>query len=247
MLSGNQSISHYTRSNITLWMVMAFQAGMLNVGGFLGFQRFVSHITGFASYFGRDMAMFHYGHALGMLAVPGFFLLGAMISGWLVDIRLAQGQKPKYYIAFGVIFALILANLIGGVFGWYGGFGESFELGRNYFPLALLCLACGIQNGTITSVSRSVVRTTHLTGITTDLGIGIARVMNRQKLPKPMHDEVRANLMRAGIIVFFGLGSVVGGFAFQAYEYGGFILPAVTSGNLFMITYYYQVVRQRPS
>jgi uncharacterized membrane protein YoaK (UPF0700 family) len=105
----------------------------------------------------------------------------------------------------------------------------------------LLCLTCGIQNGTITTVSKSVVRTTHLTGITTDLGIGIMRYLNREKIKAPIADEVRAILMRIGIIVFFGLGSVVGGLAFHRFEYNGFILPAVTSGLLFSSMFYYQV------
>jgi len=223
---------------------MAFQAGLLNMGGFIAFQRFVSHITGFASFFGRDIGTGNYGHALGMLAVPVLFLIGSMISGQLVDIRLKKGLKPFYYIAFGAIFILVLATLVGGIVGMYGQFGESFERGRNYFPLALLCLACGIQNATITSVSRSVVRTTHLTGLTTDLGIGIIRVLNGRRSEAPGQDEVHANLMRAGLILSFGLGSVAGGYAFTLYEYGGFLLPAFTSGNIFMITYYYQVFRR---
>ena len=91
----------------------------------------------------------------------------------------------------------------------------------------------------ITTVSKAMIRTTHLTGITTDLGIGIVRVLNRKKLNYPMHDEFRSNLVRIGIIFFFGLGSAVGGFAFSHWGYKGFILPLVITGVLFASTLFF--------
>lgn len=244
MLYGNESISHYTPSNIAVWMLMAFQAGLLNMGGFLACHRFVSHVTGFATFFGHEVSKSKFAPALGMLAVPLFFLFGAMISGHLVDIRLKLHKKPRYYFAFGIIFFLILSVCVGGFAGQFGPFGESLDRPRDFVLLALLCLVCGIQNGTITSVSRSVVRTTHLTGITTDLGLGIVRFLNRGKLQAPIDDEVRANLMRAGIIFFFGFGSVIGAITFTRFGYGGFTLPALTSGLLFWAMFYFQVLKK---
>lgn len=243
MLYGNESISHYTRSNVAVWMTMSFQAGLLNIGGFIACHRFVSHITGFPTFFGYEMAKANYDQALGMLLVPAFFLLGAMISGQLVDIRLKLYKKPKYYISFGVIFFLNFAVLTGGTLGIFGGFSETTSLTHDYILLGLLCLACGIQNGTITSVSKSVVRTTHLTGLTTDLGIGIVRVLNKRKLQEKLGDEARANLMRIGIIFSFGCGSVVGAYAFFNFEYFGFLLPTLTSGILFVLALYLQVAK----
>src|SRR5687768_10815650 len=103
MLYGNESIAHYSRSNILVWMLMAFQAGILNAGGFLACHRFVSHVTGFATHFGVEFTRDSFRHATGMLAVPAFFLGGAMISGQMVDIPLRSKKKPRYYIPFGMI------------------------------------------------------------------------------------------------------------------------------------------------
>jgi len=206
--------------------------------------RFVSHVTGFATFFGNEASESRFGPALGMLAVPLFFLLGATLSGQLVDVRLKLHKRPKYYLSFGLIFFLVLTVYIGGVLGTFGVFGEPIHETRDYVLLALLCLTCGVQNGTITTVSKSVVRTTHLTGITTDLGIGIARFLNRERLHGPIDDEVRANLMRMGIIFFFGFGSVVGGIVFRKFQYGGFLVPALTSGTLFWAMLYFQVIRK---
>jgi len=238
MLYGNESISTYTRSNIFIWMALAFQGGVLNIGGFLACGRFVSHVTGFATYFGVEATKKDFLSALGMLVVPIFFLIGAILSGVLVDIRLKLHKRPKYYVVFGILFLLLLFIVISGFNGLFGDFGGPLRL-ADYFLLALLCLICGMQNGMITTVSRSVVRTTHLTGITTDLGIGIVRVLNQKKFADQMTDEVRANLVRVGIIFFFGFGSVVGGFSFIHAGYQGFLLPLMITGFLFAATLYF--------
>jgi uncharacterized membrane protein YoaK (UPF0700 family) len=224
-------------------MAMAFQAGVLNVGGFMACHRFVSHLTGFATFFGVEISHHGFTQAIGILIVPLFFICGAMISGRLVDIRLKQGQKPKYYFIFGFMLILILISVIGGFNGVFGTFGEPSVHFHDYVLLALLCLVCGMQNGTITSVSKSVVRTTHLTRIATDLGIGIFRVLYQNRLSGPIDEEIKANLMRVGIISFFILGSVVGALVFSVNGYQGFLVPAFITGTLFLITFYFQVGR----
>lgn len=225
---------------------MAFQAGVLNIGGFMACHRFVSHVTGFATFFGYELTQHELPRPLGMLVVPLFFLLGVMISGQLVDLRLKLHKKPKYYIAFGLIFGLTLIAAVGALTGNFGEFGEALENTRDYVLLMLLCLICGIQNGTITTVSRSVIRTTHLTGITTDLGLGIVRIFNQDKLSGDMSNERKAILMRIGIIFFFGFGSIVGGAVFNRFGHGGFLIPVLTSGVLFLTMFYFQVWRTHP-
>ncbi len=241
MLYGNESISQYTRGNITIWMVMAFQAGIINIGGFMAVHRFVSHVTGFATFFGYEINQVDSKHAFGMLIVPLFFLLGCMVSAQLVDIRLKLHKRPKYYITFGFIFFLLCTVFGMGITGYFGEFGEPLLYSRDYTLLILLCFVCGIQNGTITTVSKSVIRTTHLTGVTTDLGIGIIRLLNRHSLKEGVSTELRPNLMRVGIILFFIIGSVFGGYVFNRLGYGGFFVPVLTSGLLFFSMLYFQV------
>jgi uncharacterized membrane protein YoaK (UPF0700 family) len=226
---------------------MAFQAGVLNIGGFMACHRFVSHVTGFATFFGYEINQSDNSHAFGMLLVPLFFLFGAMISGFLVDIRLKLHKKPKYYISFGFIFLLLLFVYVGGVSGYFGVFGEPLNNRHDYLLLIILCFTCGIQNGSITSVSKFVVRTTHLTGITTDLGIGLARLLSSKKLNEPMENEKKATFMRIGVIFFFGLGSVIGGYIFSKLAYVGFIIPVLTSGFLCALMLYFQFLKPRIS
>lgn len=227
-------------------MSMAFQAGVINIGAFMACHRFVSHVTGFATFFGYEINQPESTNAFGMLVVPLFFLLGCMISGQLVDVRLKLHKRPKYYITFGLVFLLNSIVLFLGATGRFGHFGEPLALLRDYELLVLLCLICGIQNGTITTVSKSVIRTTHLTGVTTDLGLGLVRFLNRHKLKGEIGNEVHANLMRAGIIFFFFFGSVFGGFVFKKWQYLGFAVPVITSGVLFATMLYFQIFK-RPS
>lgn len=245
MLYGNESISHYSPGNVFIWMTMAFQAGLLNIGGFLAGHKIVSHVTGFATLYGHEISKGS-GEASGMLIVPIFFLIGSMISGYFVDIRLKLKKKPRYYITFGMMFFLCCLIWGLGILGYFGLFSESYEGISSHLLLLLLCLTCGIQNGTISTVSRSVVRTTHLTGITTDLGLGLVRILNRKKIADTINpDEGRANLMRIGIISFFVLGSITGGFLFGELGFHGFILPVLISGSLFWAMIYFQVIKPR--
>jgi uncharacterized membrane protein YoaK (UPF0700 family) len=108
----------------------------------------------------------------------------------------------------------------------FGGFGEIFRLKHAFILLALLCLASGLQNAAITSSSLRSVRTTHLTGITTDLGLGLARLFIFSLDKKKYKNEVRSNQLRSGSIVSFVFGSAVGAYVFLKLGYHGFYLPA---------------------
>ncbi|MGE4132151.1 MAG: YoaK family protein [Bdellovibrionales bacterium] len=243
MIFGNESISTYSKSNMTIWMALAFQGGLLNIGAFMACGNFVSHVTGFATLFGLEMESGNSVHALSLLIVPLFFLLGSMLSGVLVDLRLKLKQRPNYYLVFGVLFFLTLAVAIGGFNNAFADFGEPLTRWPAFVFVSLLCFTCGVQNGTVTLVSKAVVRTTHLTGVTTDLGIGLVRVLNRHRIQN-LGDEGLANWMRLGIIIFFVLGSFVGAVIFSQWKYRGFLLPCTVSGVLFALTLYFQVFRK---
>lgn len=233
-------MSEVSRLNILIWALLAFQAGVLNIGGFLACHRFVSHVTGFATFFGYEVSEGRFNQATVIILVPLLFLVGSMVSGELVDVRIRKRLQPLYHFSFGIIWMLILFVLIGGLSGFFGSFGSPAEDWHDYLLLGVLCLVCGIQNGTVTTVSRSIVRTTHLTGITTDLGIGIMRLLHGIGTESRRSEEIMANYMRIAIILGFILGSGLGGLLFDATAFWGFLLPAVTSGGIFILTFVYR-------
>jgi uncharacterized membrane protein YoaK (UPF0700 family) len=212
-------------SVIFLWFLLSFLAGDVNAGGLLACGRFVSHMTGFYTLFGEKAAHWTWDQALGLLSIPFYFLFGAMISAYFVERPVHHGKRPRYVIVMALAFlCLFLAAVLGG-FGWFGEFGET-HLRSTYFLLALLCMASGLQNAAVSSSSGHTVRVSHMTGNTTDLGIGIVRVWSLRGHSHRRDDEVRAAWLRAGIIGAFAFGSAIGAVLFIRYRYLGFLLPA---------------------
>lgn len=225
MFASNQS-GEYARAITVKWLLLAFAGGCINAGGFLSCQRFVSHVTGFATLFGVDLAKGQFREALGLLSVPGFFLLGAMVSAFFIDMRAARGLRPYYGAVLGTI-ALILVSVTAlGVLNTFGVFGAAFLMRTDYSLVVLLCLASGLQNAAISHGSGMMVRTTHLTGITTDLGTGLVKLALGHLPAQLKRREAYLCLLRAGLIVSFGLGGAIGASLFLDFQYLGFLLPA---------------------
>jgi uncharacterized membrane protein YoaK (UPF0700 family) len=243
MIFGSESISAFSKSNLAIWMLLAFQAGLINIGGFMAAQTFVSHVTGLATMSALDLESNRLSHATGLLIVLFSFLLGAMGSGGLIDLKLRQNKKPQYFVVFGVLFALCLVTAVCGFNQVFGEFGRTVTDIRGYFLVILLSFTCGLQNGIITLVSKSIVRTTHLTGLVTDLGIGLVRSFNRSKTG-PNDSEWTANYMRVGIIISFFAGSIAGVPLFRTFHFSGFVVPCLISGGLFAMSLYFQVLRR---
>lgn len=237
MFSGSNTIDHYTPINMSIWFSMAFQAGAINVGGFLACHKTVTHVTGFATYFGAELSQGNLVKAIGFLSVPAFFLLGTMLSAFFIDRRISLGQQPRYYLMFALLSVLMFFVTIAGILGYFGNFGETTSLLKGYLILAILCLSSGVQNACITSASGSVVRTTHLTGLTTDLGIGLMRLFSGNRSKKLQTAEAKANFMRIGIISFFILGSTLAAFCFYHFGFFGFLAPGLISLSLTYMAY----------
>lgn len=229
MLGHGFSLSHFSRLNFSLWCTLAFQGGMINAGGFLAASRFVSHVTGFATHFGTDLIEGNFESAFGMLTVPVFFLIGSMISALFIDRRTTRRKRPQYT---QVIFLVGLIMITVAVMGWmnqFGTFGTAHDIRDHFNLLALLCLACGMQNAAVSTASGAIIRTTHLTGLTTDLGIGVIRSLSKH-MPEEAHNmEVRKMTIRIGLIGSFTLGSAAGAFVFLRYQYLGFLAPGFIS------------------
>lgn len=236
MFSGPNSINQFNPRNIAIWFSMAFQGGAINAGGFLACHRFVTHTTGFATYFGTEFALGHIQAAIGFLTVPIFFLIGAMTSGFFVERNISLGKSPRYEWMFGFIVVTMVYIALAGSYGSFGPFGDAQSLIHDYVLLALLCLCSGIQNATITSASGAVVRTTHLTGITTDLAIGLVRVLTTGRSQTVRDHEKRINWVRFGLIMSFAAGSTVSALAYYRFEYWGFLGPALISLLLMALT-----------
>ncbi len=214
---------------------MAFQAGSINTGAYIGCHRFVSHVTGFATLVGTEFAKSNFSAALSMAIVPIFFLIGTMISAYFVDRRVAHKKRPHYTLLIIATALLMYLAAIGGLMDLFGPFSTPLDTAPNFSLLSILCLTCGIQNASITSASGAVVRTTHLTGLTTDLGIGLMRIYSKGQNEIILKQERRGTVMRLGIIGFFIFGSIVSAALFFSSGYIGYFLPAGISTFLLLL------------
>lgn len=222
--------------NIRVWFLMAFQAGVINAGGFLACKRFVTHTTGMATHFAYELANLHFPEAVSMLTVPLFFLVGAMITSYFVDLPHHRQQEPNFRMPALLIVVCLLFAMCLGEIGAFGIYGENSGP-RDYAFMALLCLASGLQNAMITNANGVVVRTTHLTGITTDLAASFVRLLFPHDRKAATTDRDRlASFARLGIILSFILGSAASAFLFLKAEYLGFMLPVFTS--IYLLIYF---------
>lgn len=208
------------------WFVLSFLAGTVNAGGYLACHRFVSHVTGFATLAGVSLENRDWLDAVAALAIPLYFLLGAMLSAYLTEKKLAVKVHGERYAPVMWIVALLMGFVaLGGDHGFFGAFGAVPNVKHNFILLACLCGACGLQNAAITSASGATIRTTHLTGLTTDLGLGLIRAEIHHMSEKHQNDERLANALRFGTIFFFVCGSVCAAFIFARWRFRGFYLP----------------------
>jgi len=109
------------------------------------------------------------------------------------------------------------------VFGVAGAYLNKLHEFLDPVTVLLLCFIMGLQNAIITKVSSAVIRTTHVTGLSTDLGIELGKLI----YINPNHDHelaVRANRDKLALhllLVFcFFTGGVSGaiGFKFIGYK-----------------------------
>lgn len=217
------------------WFMMAFLAGNVNAGGFMACERFVTHVTGFATLFGVQVANGRWLGAIGLLSVPAYFLVGCMIAAYFIDASILKGRQPRFGLVMLIVATILAVAAFAGHYGKFGAFGTGFVLERDYFLLVLLCAASGVQNAAITTASRGLMRCTHMTGLTTDLGIGLVRALCSGGHRQLRQRELYRNWFRLGAIVAFVVGSVVGAMSFVTIDYLGFLLPAVIAiycGNL---------------
>ena len=211
-----------TTTNLHLGVLLALNAGALNAGGFLAVDQYTSHMTGAVSTLADQLVLGNMSLAVIALASWLAFATGAGVTAILVN----YGYRRDY----GNVFALplLLEAVLILVFGLVGAYLEKHELAHVSGAVVLLCLTMGLQNALITKASRAEIRTTHVTGLTTDLGIELGKLFywNRTS-PNGQHPAVLANReklrVHATLIAAFFIGGLLGAIGFKQMGFGASI------------------------
>lgn len=192
--------------------LLAANAGMVNAVGLQSVvNQAVTHVTGSTTLF--TLAVAHHDFAemsrLGMILLS--FVAGAALSGFIV-----QNEALKLGRRYGV--ALLTECLL--------LMTAAFLLHSNnsigcYFASA----ACGLQNAMAGTYSGAVLRTTHVSGLFTDLGAAFGHWLRGLSV-----DGKRVRLY-VTLIGSFMLGGILGTLLFDVFSFSTLYIPAALTGG----------------
>ena len=158
--------------------------------------------------FGVELSERFYLSAGYLLALMLAFIIGSSLAGYLVDGVSIIGSR--HYDTILVIEALLL--LVAGLC-----LSQKLPIGH-LFAVA----ACGMQNAFASTYSGALIRTTHMTGLFTDLGIMLGRRMRGEMI------DWRKLMIFILLILGFILGGACGAMLFHAYAFKALLLPVLT-------------------
>jgi len=154
------------KADFALATVLATVAGAANAGGFFALGQYTSHMTGYLSQLADNLVILGWKAVFVSGLAVSAFVAGAAFSTILINWARVHDQRQQYALPLAVQGGFMVAFGFGGIFS-----GELWRL----FSLACLCFIMGMQNATITKISGARIRTTHVTGMVTDIGIEIGR------------------------------------------------------------------------
>jgi uncharacterized membrane protein YoaK (UPF0700 family) len=215
----HHGLSRSERENTRLAAYLACVGGYVNSAGFLSLGVFTSHVTGNVARLADQLASRQLMAAGAVFGLVCAFYAGALLASLIVESRTFSRSAVAYGVALS--FEAILLALFAGL-----------ESGRSRAPAGLheadallLCMSMGVQNSLVTRLSGAVVRTTHLTGVVTDLGIETAQWLSGWRSAHTSHTTQRARAsgrpsrepaiigklkLHLTIVLTFTLGAVLG-------------------------------------
>jgi uncharacterized membrane protein YoaK (UPF0700 family) len=211
------SVHRTERANLRLGRALALVAGATNAGGFLAVGQYTSHMSGIVSSFADNIALGDFGLVLSAASSALSFVCGAATSAILINWGRRRSAHSIYAVPLLLEAALLLC---------FAALGANLEHHRVLFvpvTVALLCYVMGVQNAMITKISRAEIRTTHMTGIVTDLGIELGKGLYWNRVPVASAHAVAADMHRvrvlASLLGMFLLGGTVGAVAYRHYGF----------------------------
>ncbi len=209
-----RTLSH----NLRIASLLSFVAGIVNVTGFLAVARLTTNVTGHFAFFVDEVFKLNFWGGFVYFLFIFFFFLGSFVSSLLIEI-ISRKNDHYIYVVPALIECLILVVI--------GFWGEGLIIkSPNTIAFSLL-FAMGLQNSLVTTISSASVRTTHLTGLFTDLGIELSQLFF-YKATEQKHKLISSIKLRLTIISFFFIGGIVGGVLYSKIGINTLIFAATT-------------------
>lgn len=194
--------------NLRLATLLSLVAGIVNITGVLALKTLTTNVTGHFAYFADEFVNKNYAVAFTFLAFIFFFFIGSFTSNFLSELVALRRPRLMHLIPIAIEI-IVLINV--------GYFGSKYDLSiiNDQLMAFALLFAMGLQNSLVTKVSNSTVRTTHLTGLFTDLGIELSQLFFYKKIEEKK--RLKSNIyLRLSIITFFFIGCFLGDIVYLA-------------------------------
>ena len=216
----------YTKDKMSLWLLSAFKAGFINSAGFLISGKFVSHVTGFGTQVGIAMGHSDYFFGAELLIIPVSFIMGGVISSLVLDRP--THKIPAYHYVQGLITILIAIVILLGESGLVSS-DVPFDADQRYqfiefAIIGLLCLICGLKNSLVTWTTFGKIRVTHLTGISTDIGLHLISMINPRYKTIRLKEHKIINVHRIATLISFSIGAFISALLFPSFGYKAFYI-----------------------
>lgn len=207
----------HERADQQLGTILAFTAGAINAGGFLAVQQYTSHMTGIVSGMADGIVLGAHSFVLAGFGAVISFIVGAALCAMMVNYARRHQMHSIYAMPLFCEALLLLC------FGFLGA--KLNKIDGLFVPVTVMLLSflMGLQNALITKLSKAEIRTTHITGIVTDIGIELGKMAywNRSKLPSSFTvtvDKKKLKMLSVLVIAFF-IGGIVGACGFKYLGY----------------------------
>ncbi|RYJ41374.1 YoaK family protein [Flavobacterium beibuense] len=186
--------------NLRLASILSFVAGIVNIVGLLSVNVLTTNVTGHFAFFSSTFVSEEFSNAVIYLWFLVSFLAGAFCSNLISETIVRIRENLSYVVP--ILLEIILLVLV-----------ATLHFNKPDVLACILLFAMGLQNALVTRVSQSVVRTTHLTGIFTDLGIELSQLLF-YKTANENFTLKRSIYLKLAIILCFFAGGIAGGFAY---------------------------------
>ena len=203
--------------NLRIASLLSFVAGLVNVVGFFAVQRLTTNVTGHFAFFVDEVFKLNFWGGFVYFLYIFFFFLGSFISNLLIEI-ISKKSEHYIYIIPASIECLIIFVI--------GFFGKDLLVKSPDIIAFSLLFAMGLQNSLVTTISNANVRTTHLTGLFTDLGIELSQLFF-YKAKEQKNKLISSIRLRLTIILFFFIGGITGGIFYSKAGLQALILAAI--------------------
>jgi uncharacterized membrane protein YoaK (UPF0700 family) len=215
------------KENLMLASSTAFVAGGVNVAGVIAFLAFTSNITGHVANLAKNIAALDFDGVALFFGWLMLFFAGAFLSSFIINSFKHKSNYQAHAIPIVIEVCILIFVAV------YGNHYYQETDSEREVVIGCILFSMGLQNGVVSIISGGLIKSTHLTGLITDLGAEVAEWIHPRVEKKA---EIKNKIyIRSTILSFYILGGLAAGYFFNLYEFKVFYFVPVI---LLTILYY---------